>query len=135
MTLPGREEPVTDANLGRLLNRPELRGAELAIIRAVNQGLLTMYRNKPAIASRNYGVRDERNGRVYIIDEQGDIGMVEHDASVRFARQRRRNRRTPYGRVTVMPLGMRLLNETEKSNFLQNPYLVGLMTRAMNRDF
>jgi len=90
ITVPGREEVITDGNLGRLLNRPELRGAELLILRAANQQLLQMYRNKPTIASRNYGVRDERTGRVYIIDEQGDIGMVEHDPSVRFARSGRR---------------------------------------------
>lgn len=72
----GIAKPIRGRNLGSLLTfNPALRGIELKALHVANEKLIETYQEKLEKKDRmkNYGVIDEINHRVYILDKYGNL--------------------------------------------------------------
>lgn len=72
----GITKPIRGRNLGSLLTfNPALRGIELKALHVANEKLIETYQEKLEKKDRmkNYGVIDEINHRVYILDKYGNL--------------------------------------------------------------
>lgn len=63
-----------------LAYNPALRGIELKALHVANEKMVNTYQDKLKKSDRlrNYGVIDEANHRVYILDKAGNLGYVEN---------------------------------------------------------
>ena len=141
----GLKKPIEGRNLGDLLAyNPALRGIELKALHVANEKMMAMYQDKLNKQNRsfNYGVLDEANHRVYILDKNGNLWYTETNNQEFESRWRQYTSGHRYGRIADdnMPTGFRVMKRgntvTDKEsydNFLRNEMLVGSMVRSMSR--
>ncbi len=141
----GLEKPISGRNLGDLLAyNPALRGVELKALHIANENMIETYQEKLAKKDRmkNYGVIDEVNHRVYIMDKDGNLWYVDNASQEFVGRWRQYTSWHSYGRIKDgdMPTGFRVMKKGKTvvdketyENFLRNESLVWPMVRAMSR--
>ncbi len=132
----GLEKPISGKNLGKLLTfNPALRGIELKALHIANENMLETYQDKLAKKDRlkNYGVIDELNHRVYILDKDGNLGYVDNTSQDFASRWRQYSSGHSYGRIKdgdmptgfrVMKKGKTVVDKESYENFLRNESLV-----------
>lgn len=146
-TGPDLKKPISGRNLGQLLiKNPALRGIELKALHIANEKMIETYQEKLQKKNRlkNYGVIDEVNHRVYILDKDGNLWYVDNTSQDFVSRWRQYSSGHSYGRIkdSDMPIGFRIMKKWKDvvdkesyDDFLRNETVVGPMVRAMSRTY
>ncbi len=139
ITLKKWEIEISGKNLGKLLNyrKNKIRifdGMEREIIGAFYAELIKKLRENSKINRSNFAVRDPLTQNIYVLDEDGEFGIVkpEDPGNILGWRQHRIIRKTELDAVDARWWRI-MCSEDQTKEIFMNPMLMGHMIKAMNR--
>ena len=99
---------------------------ERQIIATIYQHLIKNLRSNSKIAKKNFFVKDTLSQKMYFVDKQGNIGYMALRAS---------SQKKEFGTITDKDLSgaTMITSEEDKLSFYQNPFLMGKMMKAMDK--
>ena len=146
INMDGLKKPLKSRDLWKLLNHREWRvrifdGMERDIVEWVYSSLINALRKNAKIARTNFGVRDDITWNMYILDEDGQFGVIARE-DFKWPNKVKNPMRWPLRRwkkkwslkkKRLDRTARRPLEPEEEKELLKNPFLMQRLVKAMNR--
>lgn len=135
------KKPLSSRDLWKILNHRQKRmrvfdGMERDIVEWVYSSLISKLRENSKINRTDFGVKDDITGNMYVLDQDGEFGMITREDLQRIWNPIRWVSWKTFGSLSQLRLSwitVRKMEDKQVKELMKNPFLMQRFVKAMNR--
>ena len=135
------KKPLSSRDLWKILNHRQKRmrvfdGMERDIVEWIYSALISKLRENSKINRTDFGVKDDITGNMYVLDQDGEFGMITREDLQRIWNPIRWVSWKTFGSLSQLRLSwitVRKMEDKQVKELMKNPFLMQRFVKAMNR--